>query len=424
VPQTFLSIRGIDPLLFRDGRPFTAAAGGLTASSLPLPFPTTVAAFVRTQIGRAADWKWSLDECRGAHGIPVHGPLLLRNGEVVLPAPRDALLRPVPDEPNLARPQRLIPREPEAPASAGNGGCDLPDGMWPVMPPLLSKESVGVGSPSGEAKPPKGLDYWTKADMLGWLDRSDSSDSSDSTRPAKYTGPETIMKIGGLPEEERIGIRMDSVTGKAKESQLYATRLRAFGENTDDGRLEYSLIAKVNLPSGLRFCNSGTLGGERRLTVIEPIDDTPEMWPRCPQSLKDALSTATRVRMILATPAHFEHGWKPGWIDKSGTGEAHLPAGVAKVKLKLVAAAVGRRVPVSGWGPRQDTSTLDVGQASLPANEQGPRPIRWLAPAGSVYFFVVDGDRAALWRDAWLEPMSDNEQDRRDGLGLALWGTW
>jgi len=66
---------------------------------------------------------------------------------------------------------------------------------------------------------------------------------------------------------------------------------------------------------------------------------------------------------------------------------------------------------MSGWRMRQ--------------GENGPRAIKWLAPAGSVYFFIVEsGDPAALWRDGWLQPMSDIEQDRRDGLGLALWGTW
>jgi CRISPR-associated protein Cmr3 len=47
-----------------------------------------------------------------------------------------------------------------------------------------------------------------------------------------------------------------------------------------------------------------------------------------------------------------------------------------------------------------------------------------MAPAGSVYFFeVLEG--AGDWApDAWLQPVSDGEQDRRDGFGLSLWGVW
>jgi CRISPR-associated protein Cmr3 len=45
-------------------------------------------------------------------------------------------------------------------------------------------------------------------------------------------------------------------------------------------------------------------------------------------------------------------------------------------------------------------------------------------PAGSIYFFEVrQGDGAAL-ADRWLQSVCDDEQDRRDGFGLAVWGTW
>jgi len=80
------------------------------------------------------------------------------------------------------------------------------------------------------------------------------------------------------------------------------------------------------------------------------------------------------------------------------------------MKLRLVAAAVKRREAVSGWSYRQD--------------RQQPKPLRLLAPAGSVYFFeVLEGDPAAL-AEAWLRPVSDDEHDRRDGYGLTLWGIW
>jgi CRISPR-associated protein Cmr3 len=45
-----------------------------------------------------------------------------------------------------------------------------------------------------------------------------------------------------------------------------------------------------------------------------------------------------------------------------------------------------------------------------------------MVPAGSVYFFeLLEGDPSAVL-ESWLRPVSDNEQDRKDGFGLALWG--
>jgi len=81
------------------------------------------------------------------------------------------------------------------------------------------------------------------------------------------------------------------------------------------------------------------------------------------------------------------------------------------VKLNLVSACTGRWKPISGW--------------SLEKGRRGPKPIRRLVPAGSVYFFeVLEGDASALAKNLWLRSVCDDEQDRRDGFGLALWGIW
>jgi CRISPR-associated protein Cmr3 len=48
-----------------------------------------------------------------------------------------------------------------------------------------------------------------------------------------------------------------------------------------------------------------------------------------------------------------------------------------------------------------------------------------MVPAGGVYFFTrVDGDPRVLATNGWLKPVSDAPHDRRDGFGLAVWGTW
>jgi CRISPR-associated protein Cmr3 len=47
-----------------------------------------------------------------------------------------------------------------------------------------------------------------------------------------------------------------------------------------------------------------------------------------------------------------------------------------------------------------------------------------MVPAGSVYFFEIEGGNPSDLLESWLRPVSDNEQDRKDGFGLALWGVW
>ena len=44
--------------------------------------------------------------------------------------------------------------------------------------------------------------------------------------------------------------------------------------------------------------------------------------------------------------------------------------------------------------------------------------------AGWLKMSVVGGGNAAPLADRWLQPVSDDPQDRLDGFGLATWGTW
>jgi CRISPR-associated protein Cmr3 len=81
------------------------------------------------------------------------------------------------------------------------------------------------------------------------------------------------------------------------------------------------------------------------------------------------------------------------------------------LRLKLVSACTDRWKPISGW--------------SLEKVSRGPKAIRRLVPAGSVYFFeVLSGDAGDLAKNLWLRSVSDEDQDRRDGFGLAVWGLW
>ena len=113
--------------------------------------------------------------------------------------------------------------------------------------------------------------------------------------------------------------------------------------------------------------------------------------------------------MVLASPAIFAHGWRPGWLNDQLTGSPWKDA----PELRLVGVCIQRWRAVSGWS-----------SAALPNQPRGPKPVKRMVPAGGVYFFEVVGSSAAGLARGWLQPVSDDEQDRRDGFGLAAWGTW
>lgn len=164
-----------------------------------------------------------------------------------------------------------------------------------------------------------------------------------------------------------------------------------------NGLHEWSFVAKVHTQYEGAIRGTGAFGGERRLAYVEPYNQ----WLHCPESLRERLRTARYVRMYLATPAQFTHGWRPGWLcEKNQNGSRSLegtPPGLEGLTLRLMAAAVPRRVPVSGWNLRY--------------SQRGPRPVRWCVPAGAVYFFeVVTGEPSILADQGWLHPVSDGKE--------------
>jgi len=371
-------IRGIDSLLFRDGRPFGAEIGSLSARTLSCPYPATVTGFVRTFLGNRMliDWNRREDILR-VLAIAVYGPLLERNGEAVFHAPADALITGTRKEPSVfaLRPWQDLPE---------HAGCDLPKHLVPLRVDT-------------DEKPVKGYEYWDGASLMRWLESADGSG---------FTPPQPV---GKMEVEQRTHVAIDDEKGVSAESLLYSVEYLSFeryrwGNNGSHER--WALLARLESEEDLSLARGvGLLGGEKRLALLEPAEDS--CWPTCSETLRRALSQSGRVRMFLATPAIFEGGWKPGWLNGKLEGS---PPCARDMKLRLVAAAVKRRGAVSGWSYRQD--------------RQQPKPLRLLAPAGSVYFFeVLEGDPVAL-AEAWLRPVSDDEHYRRDGYGLTLWGIW
>ena len=85
-----------DPLIVRDGRPFSNTPGA-RATSLPFPMPATVAGAMRTRAGSNSDGIFDISRINEVKQIGLYGPLLAQvSGDDTLawfaPAPADALM--------------------------------------------------------------------------------------------------------------------------------------------------------------------------------------------------------------------------------------------------------------------------------------------------------------------------------------------
>lgn len=376
-----------DPLIARDGRPFGPVPGA-RAYTLAFPFPSTIAGAVRTRDGLDASGRFQPAEIPRLKQIEVLGPLLVEldagTGDIdrwLVPAPADALFfENAPSDFTRAAIRQLVPLE-------------LPPGFTNLPEDTLAP----VGMPRRDPRKPfsKTPAFWYWKFFEKWL--ADPGDSDVQLVEVGHNGPVQEVRM-------HVSIRPDTQMADEEKGALFQTRGLEFacpaGENADGGVL--SSLRRLGLAAATDAPNLkpgiAPLGGERRPVFLRRSN---QALPSCPEVIKEKIAALGHCRLILLTPAHFGAGWKPSWLLEEREG----------VRPILQAAALKRHQTVSGWD-------FDKGKR---------KPTRRLAPAGTVYFLKLDGDSAAIkrWVDSfWLICVSDWEQDRRDGFGLAVAGVW
>lgn len=378
-----------DPLIVRDARPFSADPGA-RAETMGWPLPQTIAGAIRSHVGDALGWSWDDPSEKGgpaqARCITVRGPFLAarrsheKAWEIYYPAPADGAIYRA--ENGAKRIQCMRP------LGSQDGWCDLPSGLLPV------------GYEDGDDfKPELDALFWSWSDTRRWL---------REPRPRPEIVPTKFL--GALPRDTRVHVRIDPEISSHVEGALFSTTGLVFSETPVSDESGQATAIAVQVVGGAKGWQAGealiAVGGERRLVRILPNPSVDGLEPD--QDLVQACVGSCRVRLQLVTPAIFAGGWRPGWLDRN-TFSGPLP-GEAKVQVRLVGVAAGRRVPVSGWD----------------FQSRRPKSLRYAAPAGSVYFFEVTAGRVdeSTVQELWLRSLSDDEQDQRDGFGLCLPGIW
>ncbi len=372
-----------DPLIARDGRPFTADPGA-RAKSLPFPFPSTTTGTVRTRYGYNKPGNAGFDRklIEEVRSIRVQGPLLVeldKDGEIedwLLPAPADAVLFDAGE--NQAHIKQLVP------LSLSQGMyTDLPDDLRPVG--FAHDDEIGKRKPLKDA--PR---FWKKDKFSDWLCKPGEQQSIN---------PDQLGHSGPV-DESRVHVGINADTQAAIDGALFQTSGLEFTRKVNGRTLRLALAVRTSeaLPESM-----APMGGEQRPSYWR---ESSKQFPTCPGDVRARIRSDKACRVVLLTPAHFTAGFRPEWLMQSRDG----------ITPRLIAAAVGRPQVVSGWD-----------------YENGrPKPTRRLAPAGSVYFLKLEGDGDInRWIDeVWMNCVSDDdktgnpEQTRLDGFGLAALGVW
>lgn len=225
--------------------------------------------------------------------------------------------------------------------------------------------------------------------------------------------------------EPRLGIQLEPGRRTSAEGRIYTAEFTRLAErvsllvevwlSSDEGTAlqETRLEAWLPMERGLL-----QLGGEARAASYERLEEP--LNPALRQLLaavevQHALARQTppyRFKLCLLTPAVFQNGWYPDGLTPQADGRGPLQFTLRDVPCTLIAAVVGKPVPLSGW---------DL------ANNR-PKAMVRAVPMGSVYYFETEVAPEVVIRTFHFRTLDTKQPDAAElpkiGFGLVAVGTW
>lgn len=209
--------------------------------------------------------------------------------------------------------------------------------------------------------------------------------------------------------EQRVGIKLRPGTRTAEIGMLYTAEFIRLQKGC-------GFVAKVEIDGAnaslepLEQAGLLSLGGEARACWHEKIEHDPL---KALQETKQVGSEGA-FKLYLAAPAVFQKGWLPDFLDPNS-----LMGSIGELEVRLVAAAVGKPLPIGGW--------------DLAHNK--PKNLYYAVPPGSVYFFEVRKGAPSKARELFhgktrLQRAREANQGQwltelaKVGFGLTFVGRW
>lgn len=362
-----------DVLMFRDGKPFSGGDDHFARGSFPPP-PSTIYGALRSHIlsiesGQFDTFKNEPNriskEITDEIGTPAeNGTLNIRQFAIA--------------KKNGKGIEQYFPM----PRDIGKDKGKENSRLYILMPNNKLQDTIMSDLPSG-------LQYlWYPTEdalesVSGFLSSAEMGKYLMCDTP-KATDADKIFKT-----EERTGIGKSRITRSVETGRLYSVEYFRLNENC-------GFAVEVENTNLLPKSGMLRLGGDNRSTKYSTVS-----WEDIPFApIKKKISESKRFKLILTTPSIFANGWLPKDInDKTMEGSIN---GIAS---RLVSACIGKPVSVGGF---------DIAKGM-------PKVINNAVPAGSVYYFELkDGNVDDLFKNIWLNSISDEKS--QEGFGITLIG--
>jgi len=361
-------IKPLDTLFFRDGRPFSMGAETWANPIFP-PYPSTVYGAIRTWLifergslkeFEEGKFKEELGTPSGKGNLKIKGPLICLDNNLYFPVPFDCLQKkgaPRSEKNNLFYIDCI--NKPEIFIS-----------YYPLERILINKNDFELEECN------EFLDINSLKDYL-----------KGHEKQLEFTEKKEIFSY-----EKKTGIKRSRKTLSSEEGYLYKIPMI---------KLKNKASLFVEIDGLSRYPEEGLLqiGGEGKTAKIEKIKNYDPL-----KTLKymDFEFENKIFKIYLATPAIFEKGWLPKWINDKSTFEGNHNG----IKLKLMACSIGKYNLIGGW---------DL------ANKR-PKPMYKAVPPGSVYYFKILDDTPAEKIKEVFHFKNISDINLEEGFGLSFVG--
>lgn len=383
-----LFLQANDTFFFRDGRPFTKGDQAEGYSIFP-PMPSTILGALRTayiaEQGDLSSFYAEEKEMAETIGTPkslgsirLKGVFLAdRQLKIYSPIPLDLITKPqVIKEKNRLH---ALERTPDEPDFISNS---------PLTRHLRWNVSEDVESETNGRL----WHFYLKDYLLG-----------KQTSLKKFTHIDDFIR-----DEPKIGIQRDYQTSAAQEHMLYRINMSRFksqfrNPNERKALSDLGLVVDYECDKALPAKGLLKLGGEGKSFTYKKSRHTPDPLPTDEdiEALKASIRSSGAFKLYFATPAIFDQGWLPKWINKKT-----CKAEYSSLSFELITASVGKPMAIGGWNMEKNV----------------PKPTRQAVPAGSVYCFQIPDESCinALVKTFHYRNISDDKA--AEGFGLCFVG--
>lgn len=376
----FYKIKPLDTIFFRDGRPFSMGYDTWANLIFP-PYPSTIYGSIRSWLiferGSLIDFENNkfeneLGTPNKKGSLKINGIFIEYYDTLLFPIPRDLLILEEPKDLHKCDENKNLDKYRKNQKTL-------------ISLSLTQKPEVFISDYE--------LDYILVNKSNEKLDEAEGFLDINSLLKYLISNDNSFHPIDRkdiFEIEYKIGIKRNRKTLSSEEGYLYRIPMI---------RLKKDVNFFIQIEGLNYYPERGIiqLGGEGRIAEIKKYDN---------DLLKDLRDINFEFKnnifkLYLATPAIFNNGWLPEWIDKS-----NYEGKYNGIRLKLIGCIIGKYNLIGGWN----------------LANQKPKPMFKAVPSGSIYYFKILNDTSPEKVKETFHLKNISDVNSEEGYGLSLIG--